>query len=153
RLLATGVGELEHPLAGVGRRLSDELLVLELLQRRGDGARARAPDPPGALRQLLDDLVAVHRLLREEHEDRGADVATSGPAPEGVRAAAVPSAATVWAAHEVDPHLVGAAVTGVCKCSHAVPFVVSRYIVTHRNRASCVAAATEAHDVSIEASR
>ena len=64
-LLAAGVGELVDALAGLGRGLADEILVLELLQRRVHRPGARPPDAAGPLGELLDDLVAVHRLLGE----------------------------------------------------------------------------------------
>ncbi len=77
RLLAAGVRELEDPPA-VAVHGADQLLVLELLERRVDRSRAGAPCPAGALGELLDDLVAMHRLLRQEGEDGRADVAAAG---------------------------------------------------------------------------
>ena len=80
----------------------DQALVLELLQRRVDRAGARAPQALGALLELLHDLVAVARLLREEQQRRGADVAAArAPAPA---AAAGPAAAAMnGAAHGPKP--------------------------------------------------
>src|SRR5215218_163594 len=71
------VGQLERLTALAGRD-ADEPLVLELLQRRVDGAGARPPDAVGALFDLLHQLVAVARLLVEQHEQRRADVAAAG---------------------------------------------------------------------------
>ena len=112
------------------RLLADELLVLELLQRRVDGAWARAPDAARPLGQLLDDLVAVHRLLREEHEDRCADVAPAGARAEAAAASEVPVAASPLAAarHEVDAvAAAAAALDDVCR--HVILlFLLSRDI-------------------------
>src|SRR5215203_828857 len=58
-----------------------EPLVLELLQRGVDRARARTPDAVGALLDLLHQLVAVAWLLGEQHEQRRADVAAPGARP------------------------------------------------------------------------
>jgi hypothetical protein len=80
---------LDVPGAGLGERRQlaaavvgedDEALVGEQAQRRVDGAGARPPRPLGALGQLGDDLVAVHGLLVEQHEDRRADLAAGGAA-------------------------------------------------------------------------
>src|SRR5690606_6725134 len=69
---------------------------------------ARLPRAAAALADLLDDLVAVHRLLGEEHQDGGSHVAATGtpaaapsPAPSamvawtGPAVHAAPAAATV----------------------------------------------------------
>ena len=137
-LLAARVRQLVDALAGLGRGLADEFLVLELLQRRVDRARARPPHAAGPLGELLDDLVAVHGLLGEQREDRGADVAASCAAAERIARAAVTMA---------PPALPGAAHDRVCGRRPAdgrppianavmrIPFVracISRYIVTHR---------------------
>ena len=58
---------------------ADQTLVLQLRHRRVDRARAGPPHPAGPLTDLLDDLVAVPRLLRDEGEDGAADVAARGP--------------------------------------------------------------------------
>ena len=91
RFLATGVGEREQALArlGVG---GDEALVLEELERRVDRAGARSPHAVGALLELLDHLVAVHRPLAQEREGGGAHVAPPGPAAGAASAAATRSA-------------------------------------------------------------
>src|SRR5680860_33714 len=52
----------------------DQPLVLELLQRGVDRAWARLPGPTAAVRDLRDDLIAVHRLDGEHVEDRCAHV-------------------------------------------------------------------------------
>ena len=76
--LPAGVGQREHAAASVSGLGADELLVLELLERRVDGARARAPDASAALSELAHDLVAVHGLLGQQRENRGADIAAPG---------------------------------------------------------------------------
>ena len=100
-----GVRQLVDPLARLGRGLADEVLVLELLERRVDGPGARPPDASGSLGELLDDLVAVHGLLGEQREDRGADVAAPCAPAEGVARAVVAVAppAVAAAAHERMP--------------------------------------------------
>src|SRR5690606_34172553 len=75
---AAPLGELEDALA-VSLVRAGETLVLELLERGVDASGARPPEAIGALGELADDLVAVHRLLGEEGEDRGADVAPPRP--------------------------------------------------------------------------
>jgi hypothetical protein len=62
----------------------------------------------------------VHRLLCEQREDRGADVAAPGAAAEGTGAAVTAVATPMWAAYEVDAYLVRAAVTGMCECGHVL---------------------------------
>ncbi len=75
-------GQAEDP-AALRLVRGDQSLVLEGLEGRVDRAGAGPPDAPAALGQLGDDLVAVHRLLGQEGEDGGADVAPSpfGPRP------------------------------------------------------------------------
>src|SRR5580700_520698 len=72
------VGELIGATAAIGLLGPDQALILKLLKRRVDRARARPPDAAAALADLLDDLVAVHRLLGQERERRRADVAAPG---------------------------------------------------------------------------
>ena len=55
-------------------------------------AGARAPAAVAAGLEFGDDLVAVHRPLVEEREDRRADIAPAGPAPSAPSAEAVPEA-------------------------------------------------------------
>ena len=82
------LGQREDAPAGLGVGGLDQPFVLELLERRVDRAGARRPVAAAALRDHLDDLVAVHRLLGEERQDRGADVAAAGaPARAEERAA------------------------------------------------------------------
>ena len=70
-----GEGEGAPPAVRLG---PNQTLVLQLLQRGVDRARARLPCAAAAFGDLLDDLVAVHRLLGEHGQDRGADVAPAG---------------------------------------------------------------------------
>jgi hypothetical protein len=89
--LAAGVGQVEL-LAALGLVGPDQALVLELLERGVDRARAGAPDALAAALDLLHELVAVARLLGEEREQRGADVAAArartATAPRATRPAA-----------------------------------------------------------------
>ena len=64
-----------HDAPALGLLDGHQAFVLELRERRVDRAGARAPGAVGALGDLLDDLVAVPRLLGDEREDGGADVA------------------------------------------------------------------------------
>ena len=73
RLDLPGLGQREL-LAPAFTGGLDQALVLEQLQRRVDGAGARAPRTTGALVELLDHLVAVHRPLGEQREQGGTDV-------------------------------------------------------------------------------
>jgi hypothetical protein len=83
------VGELKAALAGIVQT-SDQALVLEELQGRVDGAGTRLPYAAAAISELADDLVAVHRLLGEQGENCGPDVAATGaPATMGVRVPAM----------------------------------------------------------------
>ena len=68
---------------GLGR--ADETLVLELLEGRVDRAGARLPDALGATLDLLDELVAVLRLVLQEQEQGRADVAAPGTAAASAR--------------------------------------------------------------------
>ena len=142
---ATVVGEREDAPPGFGGGRLDQALVLELLERGVDGARARRPVAATALGDHLDDLVAVHRLLGEEREDGGADVAAARAAPGAEeRVAAEAAAAVPVASAPVAPRaspVMNQMFTGAscrqrpawadCDGSHVVPFyrVPSRYIV------------------------
>ena len=68
-------------------------LVLELLERRVDRAGAGSPGAVAAALELLHQRVAAVRLLVEEDEHGGADVAAAHPPPapaaEAARAAPV----------------------------------------------------------------
>ncbi len=90
---APGVGQREDPPSRFRRGRLDQALVLELLQRGIDRAGARRPVPAAALGDHLDDLVAVHRLLREERQDGGADVAPAGAATGAEKRCAEPTRA------------------------------------------------------------
>ena len=149
---ASFVGEREGAAPRFGRGRLDQALVLELLQRRVDGARARRPVAAAPLGDDLDDLVAVHRLLGEEREDGGADVAAPGAAAgaeerpaEAARAVAVAPAAASRpvAGHEQDVRARGRRGSGPSEMVIAVmcvPFVrvlfLSCAITIYRN---CVA--------------
>src|SRR6185437_8910194 len=58
----------------------DQVLVFELSQRRVHRPWARLPQSAATLADLLDDLIAVHRLLSQQGQRRRADVAALGPA-------------------------------------------------------------------------
>ena len=96
--LAAAVGEPERVLALVVEGL-DEALVLQLVQRGVDRARAGAPQALGSLGEGLHHLVAVHRLLGEQGQDRLADLAAAvaSATPAGAEGAAGHPA---WAAGE-----------------------------------------------------
>src|SRR5450759_5694189 len=72
-----GIGEAEDLLA---RSLfaCDKTLVSEELERGVDRTRGRAPGAAAACGELLDHLVAVHRLLGEQAKNGSADVASAG---------------------------------------------------------------------------
>ncbi len=74
----TVVGEAQEPTT-VDLAPLDESLVLELLDGGVDRAGAGLPRAPGALGDLLDELVAVHLVAREDVEDGGADVTAARP--------------------------------------------------------------------------
>src|SRR5439155_10207589 len=76
QLLASGVGDLEYSPAVLAFAL-DQAGVLEHLQRRVHGARARTPASAAPLFQRADDVIAVHRLLAQHLEHAGPDVATA----------------------------------------------------------------------------
>src|SRR6202035_6197203 len=56
-------------------------LVFQLLEGRVDRARARLPHPAAARGYLLDDLVAVPRLLGEQGQRRSAHISAPHPWP------------------------------------------------------------------------
>ena len=85
-MLAAGVGQGDQPAAALGGH-HDQALVLEQVDRRVDGAGARGPHAAGALGDRLHDLVAVHRLLGDEQQHGGADVAARSAAPSAAAAA------------------------------------------------------------------
>src|SRR5437764_1982164 len=89
---AAGVGEHEQ-LAALALLGADQALVLELRERRIHRARARAPDASASLLDLLHDLVAVARLLREQQQRGRANVAAARLASTPIRAAAGSEAA------------------------------------------------------------
>src|SRR5215467_4614082 len=63
------------PISAALRRLSlDQALVLQLLEGGVDRPRAGLPDAATALGDLLDQLVAIPRLLGEQRQRRGSDV-------------------------------------------------------------------------------
>src|SRR4029079_3991790 len=85
---AARIGELEGAPSGA-LVAAHQALVLELGERGVDRPGARAPDAAAALLELLHELVAVARLLLEQQQDRGADVA----APRALAAPAAPAGA------------------------------------------------------------
>src|SRR6478735_404459 len=70
--LGERVGLLATGLLG-----ADQALIGEHLEGRIHRACARLPRAAAALLDLVDDLVAVHRLLPQEGEDSGTHVAAS----------------------------------------------------------------------------
>src|SRR5215472_4082694 len=89
---AAVLGEPVRSPSARGVLRSDQALVLELCQRRVYRPWAGLPEAAAALADLLDDLVAVHRLLGKQRERRCAHIAALGPA-----AAASPVAPGPWA--------------------------------------------------------
>ena len=85
------VGQLEQLLAAFAFGADDQALVDQQLQGRVDRAGAGLPQVLAALGNLLDDLVAVHRSLGEQHQDGGTDI-TSTTAPALATAASAASA-------------------------------------------------------------
>ncbi len=81
-LLDVGATRLreDEALAALVRVGLDEALVLELGERGVDRAGARPPDALAAALDLLHEAVAVARLLVEQHEQGGSDVAAPHPA-------------------------------------------------------------------------
>jgi hypothetical protein len=76
------------------------------LQGRVDGAGARLPQVLASLGDLLDDFVAVHRSLGEQHQDGGTNVTTAAaPAVAGAS-----STASGWA--EAGTEAAGVEATG-----------------------------------------
>src|SRR5262252_6040452 len=97
------VGVRGHVFAALGsqrvaltpalRRLRlDQALVLQLLQRRIHRPGAGLPDAVAALRDLLDELVAVPRLLREQRQGSRPDVTAPDPGTTTAPALAGPRA-------------------------------------------------------------
>src|SRR6202045_3856846 len=80
-----GIGQLEQLLAALAFRGDNQSLVDQQLQGRVDRARARLPQVLAPLGDLLDDFVAVHRSLGQQHQDGGANVTTAAP-PAGAAA-------------------------------------------------------------------
>ena len=68
------LGELEELLAAFGFGADDQSLVDEQLQGGVDRTGAGLPYVTGALGDLLDHLVAVHRPFGQQGQDRGPDV-------------------------------------------------------------------------------
>ena len=83
------VGGQREDLAPILIGARDETFVGEQLQRRIDRTGARLPRPARALGEFLDDLVAVHRLLGQQRQHGGTDIA-----PVCLRASAHETAAT-----------------------------------------------------------
>ena len=75
-----GQGHLFAASAGVD---ADEPFVLKLAEGRVDGAGTWGPGPIGALGDGLHQLVAMHRLLAKQQQNRGPDV-TATPSASAV---------------------------------------------------------------------
>ncbi len=91
---APPVGQLELELAahlGGG----DRPAIFELAQRRIDGARTRAPAALAAGLEFGDQLVAVHRTLGQQGQDRRRDGASLGPVASAAASAPVMRPAAV----------------------------------------------------------
>src|SRR5439155_17896728 len=86
---AAGVGELVDR-AALARLAANQAFVREELERGIDRAGARAPGALAPLLELLHHLVAVPRLLFEQKQDRGADVAAAHPPAAVAEARAEP---------------------------------------------------------------
>ena len=97
-------GEGEEP-AAAGLLGADEALVLQLRERGIDRARAGAPGAAAAVLDLLHEPVAVARLLAEQDEQGGADVAAPGAGAEaaGPERRAAEAAAVVGPAATAAP--------------------------------------------------
>lgn len=107
------------PFHGVDR---EQALVLKRLQGRVDRSGARGPESPATVLYRSNQVVAVAGLLREEHEDRRADVPTGTPAswaappPFSATAAWAPASRASAAARPKPSFVVGKrAVTAPCK--------------------------------------
>ncbi len=87
---AACLGQLEDPPA-VPLGSPHEPFVLQLLERGIDRAGARPPAAVAPSFELRDHLVAVHRLLGQEAEDRAAHVTALGPQAARHRHAAEPA--------------------------------------------------------------
>src|SRR5919106_2059051 len=131
--LSAGVGQVKDPFT-VGVARPDEALVLELLERGVDRAGARTPHAAASFGELLDDLVAMHGLCRQQPEDgrphiapadlraateegareaTGAELAEVGsPLPPSV-ALAVPSPTLPAGAHHPPVFVIGEVALGV----------------------------------------
>src|SRR5215469_903643 len=104
RAAVLGEPECAPSAGGVLRR--DQALVLELCQRRIYRPWARLPEAAAALADLLDDLVAVHRLFGKESERRRAHVAALGSAAAPPPVAPGPWAELPWHAGAAWPAVV-----------------------------------------------
>ncbi len=83
-----GLRQPEDPLV-VDLFRSDEILVLQLLERRVHRPRARPPHAATALGELGHHLVPVHRPVRQHEQHPGADVtAPRAPTPTAAGTAA-----------------------------------------------------------------
>ncbi len=91
----TLVGQLKQ-LDRVALRRPDQALVRKLGEGRVHRTGTRPPATAGALLDRLHELVAVARLVGEQHEERAADLAA--PAPSAATAeAAWAEAEAAWA--------------------------------------------------------
>ena len=102
---ATFVGQLEKLFAAFTFGSGNQSLVHQQLQCRVDRTGAGPPQVLASLGDLLDHLVAVHRPLGQQFEDRGADVTALAASST----AAATGARTAWAA-EAEPAETGAGI-------------------------------------------
>ena len=118
------LGEVDDP-AALHLLDADQALVLELRDRRVDRPRAGAPDTAGPLADLLDDLVAVPRLLRDQGEDGAAHVTARGassaaPAASGESAGRAARAETRTAGAEAAGHATPERASAAAATTHLV---------------------------------
>src|SRR5690606_15489993 len=84
--------EGEQLLAALGLA-DDQALVLQQLEGGVDRAGAGLPRPAAAFGDLLDHLVAVHRAVLQQGQNRRADVTAPCPSPRPAASSAAPGAA------------------------------------------------------------
>src|ERR1700722_5179274 len=92
-----GVGQLEQFLAALAFRGDNQPLVDQQLQGRVDRTGARLPQVLAPLGDLLDDFVAVHRSLGEQHQDGGTNVSTAAAPAVAAASSTASGRAEAWA--------------------------------------------------------
>lgn len=90
------LGEREQLLAALART-GDQPLVLQQLERGVDRAGAGLPGAAAAFGDLLDHLVAVHRAVLEQGQDRGPYVTAPRASPRAAAAAVSPGSGSTGA--------------------------------------------------------